>query len=293
MNAISESVNRFGLKVAVSTTPPDSAPPPPQIAEGVCPSCRGLGYIRYDVPFGDPRWGRMDVCDEPGCEAAAAIERHRIENHIKRAGLPDKYRVMSFDTWRGLPKASRVGKDTAAAASWLWAQGGAFGGQELSEALRQTIEAPAREWLVLQGGLGMGKTGLAAAALNLAAVNGRPVLFFRVGVMFSDIQGRYGKKKEEITDGMTSDDYIERIQNARALILDEMNLPNVSNDKARLMEELIRYRHSKELPTMMTCNADQPEFARQWGERTADVIFEMAHWVKLGGAKLRAGASVL
>lgn len=284
-----DRLERFALTVQEEkpNPPPDSARPP------LCPECEGRGLVRYAVPVGHELWGKMHVCPAKGCAAAAEYRALQHQGALKRAGLPDKYKKLNFATWRKLPKALKVGKETAAACAYLFAQGGFFGGDEIGALIGAPVQAPARAWVVLQGDLGTGKTGLAAAALSQMGDNGRSCLFYRVQEMFTDIQSRYGKERYEIADGLSADELLLKIQNAPALMLDECNLPSVSADKARLMEEIIRHRHARELPTLFTCNVDPRGFAQQWGERAADVVIELAHWVALKGEKIRAGVSVL
>src|SRR5947209_13692541 len=36
---------------------------PDERAPAVCPNCLGAGYLRYDVPVDDPRFGELIVCE--------------------------------------------------------------------------------------------------------------------------------------------------------------------------------------------------------------------------------------
>src|SRR5919199_5340014 len=66
------------------------APEPP----AVCPRCNGAGYLRYDVPVGDPRFGQLLVCQ---CtEAELKAKRHRILLERSRLG---NLRHYTFDNW--------------------------------------------------------------------------------------------------------------------------------------------------------------------------------------------------
>jgi len=106
--------------------------------------------------------------------------------------------------------------------------------------------------------------------------------------MFTEIQSRY-----VATEPPTADEIVKSIKTAPVLVLDEFNVPNVSADKSRLVEEIIRYRHGNRLATIITCNVNPQEFESMWGGRTADVTMESAHWIELGGAKIRKTDSAI
>lgn len=250
-----------------------------------CPMCNGLGLVRYDLPLGHPGWGKIYPCPAPDCTARQKMEEARSESLLRRSGLGEKYRSMSFESWVKLPSDLRRGKEQALAAAWAWAtQAGS------PYSMRQALatfglpggDEDQRSWLVLHGPLGYGKTGLAAAIVGYVVGQGLPIRFYRAQEMFADIQGRYGK------EGVSADDVINAISGSARLIIDEANISS-TNDKQRIMEEIIRYRHGRDLPTVITCNVDIKGFAAIWGERTADVVAEVAHWVTLGGQKIRKG----
>jgi DNA replication protein DnaC len=220
----------------------------------------------------DPRWGKLWPCPAPDCSARAEQQAQRAPQLLRKSGLPDKYTQFTFASWLALPDEMRQGKQKAARAVWAWAQGPVV------------IGGDARPWLVLQGPLGVGKTGLAAAAVNHLISQGQPVVFYRLAELFADIQGRYGKD-----DPPSADDVLQAIQRAPRLVLDECNVPSASADKQRIFEEIVRYRHGRELLMVITCNVDPQGFATMWGERTADVVAEMSHWITMSGPKLRKG----
>lgn len=274
-------------------------PPPPAPAPIRCQVCgdRGIVGISKDrdgaiVGPGHPLFGKSIPCPAADCEEGSKARRNRFERLLSKAGLPDTYKSMTFASFGELDSQQRRGKELAAGAAYAFANSSGrnhmYSLQEAAAAVtgdqslinRQSPEA--KNWLVLQGGLGMGKTGLAAAIVNEMSAGLVPVLFFRLQEMFQEIQSRYGKDASP-----TADELILEIQRAPVLILDEFNVSNVSNDKARIIEEVIRYRHGRSLATVITCNVDQRGMSAMWGDRTADVIFERAHWISLGGQKLR------
>lgn len=253
----------------------------------VCQTCGGLGLIRYDVPLGHARFGKLYPCPASDCPARAQQQARRADSLLDKSGVPGTYRAFSFETWLALPAELRQGKDLAGAVAWVWSQKLAVSLSEAAALLQhpdsEFMSTVSKTWLVLQGDLGVGKTGLAAAATNALAAAGHQPVFYRLQEMFSEIQKHYGDNET----GRNADDIISSIQRAEILILDECNVQRVSEDKARLFEEVIRYRHARQLPTLLTLNANQNEFEKAWGRRAADVTFSSAHWLTLTGKRLR------
>jgi IstB-like ATP binding protein len=259
-------------------TPPNSAPPPAVIEQ--CTVCHDRGCGTHK--------GQIIACPA-NCTAARTYRQRVIEALCTRSGLPGKYKTFTFATWQTIEPDYRAGKMLAAAAAFLW-PAGSFSLASAAHAVGRDDAAAAlgddtRAWLVVSGAHGLGKTGLAAAALNRAAALNKPAIFMRLAEMFSTVQSRYG------TDTATSaDDALQSIQMADLLILDECNIPAVTPDKSRIFEEVIRYRHARELPTLLTTNFTVQEFRATWGDRAADVVMEAAHWVNITGKKIRRQA---
>lgn len=36
-----------------------------QYGPHVCPDCHGMGWMRYDVPYGHPKFGQLVKCERP------------------------------------------------------------------------------------------------------------------------------------------------------------------------------------------------------------------------------------
>ncbi|MCC6974559.1 MAG: ATP-binding protein [Anaerolineae bacterium] len=260
-------------------------------AEVACVHCRDLGFISFLVPLGHPKFGKAAPC--PHCALGQGHLNRRADLLLKRAGVPDAYRTLSFESFVALPEGLKQGKLLALHALWALAQNPEKG-LSLRDVVAQETDLnpeafPAHHapWLMLYGGLGMGKTGLAAAFVNQIVLTGVDVLFYRLQELFVEIQSRYGES------GM-ADDTQERISRTQVLVLDECNVPTNPNgtasvDKRRILEEICRFRHARRLPTVFTGNLDQSAFTRMWGERTASVVCE-GHWLELTGVPLRLRA---
>lgn len=288
-NALSfeDRIARILATVAIDDTLPPSPP-----LEAVCETCGGRGVVGIKAAPGDPRFGSIITCPDKTCADGNKLRRAKYDRLMAKSGLPDTYKALSLAGFAELPDDQRKGKELAAGAAWMFSQTFTsdhyFSLRDAAAAVTDDAKiinrygAEQKNWLVLQGGLGLGKTGLAAAVVNEMSAALIPVLFFRLQEMFQEIQSKYGK-----TEGVSADDLILEIQRAPVLILDEFNISNKSADKTRIVEEIIRYRHGRSLPTIITCNLDMKGIADAWGDRTADVIGERAHWIVMGGQKLR------
>src|SRR5690606_26231970 len=118
-----------------------------------------------------------------------------------------------------------------------------------------------RNWLVLYGDRGVGKTGLAASVVNALVPLGVPVRYLRVQSYLKAVQNRFSKywrdnpPDDEFGD-MEAGKVKEVVERAPVLILDEFDVADMSENKEGIMEDLIRYRHGQMLPTIITTNLD-------------------------------------
>lgn len=265
----------------------------PQIAQSLperppvqCDGCNDLGLIRYDVPTDDPRFGKMFAC--PDCRKGQDTELQRTHNRIRTAELPDKYQRLTFETWDALPDYETHNKMLGYLAAKEFVQNP--GHMVNLYDLYVQIEKPWEDWrdnrpknsLVFWGDLGTGKTGLAAAIMNKLIEQGTTPLYIRARDLIREVQRRYGKDVEP-----SADDILRKFQLAPVLMIDEFTVENATSDRLEIIEDVIRFRYGRQLPTIITTNHDQISFEDKWGGRTSDPIKAMAHWIHVGLPALR------
>ena len=260
---------------------------PPEPIRYACVTCGDLGLIRYDVSTDDSRFGKLFSC--PDCERGQAREMRRYNHLLADAELPETYQQFSFATWEiDIPDSAKIGKNAAYMAAIRFCQN-----QRHMVDMAEIYHILDMEWerdrvtrmknsLVFYGDYGTGKTGLGAAILNELLVQGKHVFYIRCRDMIREVQSRY--RKEETP---SADDILRKFQRAPVLFIDEFNIANLTDDRMEIVEDIMRYRYGNQLPTIMTCNIDQQMFYNQWGGRTGDVVIAMAHWIHVGGDKLR------
>ena len=64
---------------------PDERPP------AVCPNCLGAGYLRYDVPVDDPRFGELIVCECTRAELSQKRDQFIAAERKKQAAGPKTF----------------------------------------------------------------------------------------------------------------------------------------------------------------------------------------------------------
>jgi len=204
---------------------------------GPCPICGqesicgGLGVIRYDVPVGDPRFGKLFRCPNNIAEHDTTWqERLRSISNL------DAFAGKTFDSFE---TTSAMTSDSERR-SLLMA---------LEAAERFAAEPDG--WLLFEGTYGCGKTHLAAAIGNQRLGMGDQVLFITVPDLLDHLRASYGPSSE-----MGYDDTFDRVRKASLLILDDLGVENPSSWAQEKLFQLLNYRYNHRLPTVVTTNAD-------------------------------------
>jgi DNA replication protein DnaC len=267
----------------IRVVPGETKPPAPI---NHCEACGGMGIVSYDVPISHPKFGKSMPCPNTNCTAGNERRRTGWDKRLLTARIPDAYKNFTFDTWLNLSMDKREGKNLAYAACGFFSEtpGQWVGIADCyAECNRQwQYEDIRKNCIMLFGPVGTGKTGLCIAALNALLTQHKAVIYIRARDLITEVQKRYGKE-----DGEKAEDILEIFQQAPVLMIDEFNMHEPSDNKREIFETVMRYRYGNGLPTIMTANVDQQQFYGMWGERTADVVVAMAHWIPVAGPKLR------
>ncbi len=182
-----------------------------------------------DVPVGHPDFGRAIPCE---CQREE-WERRRLLR-LQRLSPLENLRDKTFATFL-------LREDTLAPTE--------------VESLRQARDAAMRfaenpaGWLLLMGGLGCGKTHLAAAIANARLSQGEPALFIVVPDLLDHLRATFHPGS-----GVTYDERFEEIRNAPLLILDDLGAESSTSWAQEKLYQLINYRYNAALPTVFTTN---------------------------------------
>lgn len=262
-------------------------PAAPQSAAPVCATCEGRGQVYYNVPPDHDWYKKLMPC--PHCEDGQELAARIYNARLKDARLPPHYTSLTFETFAAMPVDLLHGKNLAYCASLLFVQSRNYS-FPLSQAYALASEPyplgdydPARNGVALYGSFGAGKTGLAASVINYLIAAGKTSLYIRVQDLITSIQSSYARDHE----GESAETLIHLVRSAPVLVLDEFTIRQTDN-RAEILESIVRYRHGHNLPMFLTTNASPTEVTSVWGGRIADVLKESCHWVAMGGVNLRA-----
>ncbi len=224
----------------------------PPLGDPNCPHCHGAGYVRYDVPVGDPRFGRLEPCV---CRAADIAEGARAR--LFEMSRLDRLSHLTFENFdpRGNKRAEKL-----------------MTPQDFHslQTARETAEAFARNpqgWLLLEGGYGCGKTHLAAAIANYAVSMGTPTLFITVPDLLDTLRFAFSDPET------TFEARFEEVRNADLLVLDDFGTQNATAWAQEKLFQIINYRYINKLPTVITTNLMLDEIESRIRSRLQDEEF--------------------
>ena len=187
-----------------------------------CPICKGAGYLRTNVPYGHPHFGKPIACE---CKEAERKEKRRQQlRDISNLGAFANATFKDFD-----PNISMSVKH-------------AF----------QTAQKYAEDpygWLLLIGRNGCGKTHLAAAIANCHLAHGSLVLFTVVTELLDHLRATFGPNATEVYDQLFA-----RMREAELLVLDDLGAQQSSPWANEKLFQLLNYRYNSRFPTIITTN---------------------------------------
>lgn len=198
-------------------------PQPPTFVSNrpLCTRCRGAGYLRDNVPFGHPNFGKAIACE---CKEAERKEKRRQQ--LREMSNLDAFRQKTFSTFNahipGVREAYQAALD---------------------------FETKPNGWLVLSGPNGCGKTHLAAAIANQALDNGAVVLFEATPDLLDHLRAAFAPAATEVYDQLFS-----KMREAELLILDDLGAQQSSPWANEKLFQLLNYRYNLSMATVITGN---------------------------------------
>ncbi len=197
-------------------------PAPYITASATCPICKGAGYLRADVPYGHPNFGKPIACECKEIERTA--KRRRQLQEVSNLGeLQDKnFENFNPNTSRSVYNAYHIALEYA--------------------------EDP-YGWLVLIGKVGCGKTHLAAAIANRLLARGSLVLFSTVSDLLDHLRATFMPTSTEVYDQL-----FQKMREAALLVLDDLGAQQSSPWANEKLFQLLNYRYNSRIPTIITTN---------------------------------------
>ena len=195
--------------------------PAPLPLQATCPLCKGAGYLRADVPYGHPNFGKPIACE---CKEAERAEKRRM--HLRSISNLDAFRDKNFKNFN--PHVPGI------------------------QAAFNVAQAYANDpdgWLLLVGRNGCGKTHLAAAIANQHLAKGSLVLFATVPDLLDHLRATFAPSSSVVYDQLFSS-----MREAELLILDDLGAEQNSPWASEKLFQLLNYRYNSRFPTVITTN---------------------------------------
>src|SRR5437868_6360654 len=195
-------------------------------APPACPICKDFGFVRKDVPLGDPDFGRAITCS---CRHGEVRDRLRRRSQI--GALADR----SFDNFFPAGRAPLSAQDHHNLAQSL-------------ESCRKYADDPP-SWLLLCGPPGCGKTHLAAAIANRQIELGTEVFFTVVPDLLDHLRATFAPGGD-----VSYDELFETVKASPLLILDDMGTQSSTQWAQEKLFQIMNHRYTASLPTVITTN---------------------------------------
>ena len=205
------------------------APGEAGVGEGSCRVCKGLRYLRSNVPVGHPDFGRLIPCachlSELGGQRVAALRAMSELDILSR---------FTFDAFT--PEGHGLSPDRQSNLRWAYEEARSFARQP-------------EGWLIMKGGYGCGKTHLAAAIANACVESGQPVLMKTVPDLLDHLRAAFGP-----TSPSGFDTQFEKVRTAPVLILDDLGTESSTSWAQEKLFQILNHRYLGGLPTIITAS---------------------------------------
>jgi DNA replication protein DnaC len=222
-----------------------------------CPNCGGVGYVRYDVPTWDPRFGKLQIC--PNAQRRALEISLETGDIDPRVGLlPEEIREMNWDLIHdGINDAPKA-----------------------LQAVRSAYNA-GHGMVFLYGASGQAKTLLLKIAVALAFRDGRTAAYADMRAVLDDIRLAYDEKENKQSE------LVRRMEwwlSRQVLAIDELDKVNSTDWAVERIFHLIDQRYQRavrgEALTIIAANYNRlDELSSYLRSRIEDNRFAARGWV--------------
>lgn len=202
----------------------------------VCPRCHGAGWI---VPGRDA--GDHSLVECPACDT---VQQRRMAAVQVMTDLAGDLLTRTFANFR-----ARDAETTAMLKSAL-----AF------------ADRP-RDWLLLSGKNGTGKTHLAAAIANQMRTRNRVCLFLTAPALLAYLRSAFDPRRERDNEWMTLDQRVQYIRDVPVLVLDDLGAEKATDWTNEQLFILLNDRQVKRMPTVITTNLRPQDFEPRMASR--------------------------
>lgn len=199
-----------------------------------------------------------------------AMEWEAWSHKLAGYGVPPRYRYATWDS--RLVLLREEGKADAVKAAQTMVHEGYI--------LSRDMKRPS---LLLSGPYGVGKTHLASSAFGVLAYMRGGGMWRKWKDFVREVQGAY---RAGDTNAV-----MRAFEHTPVLLVDDVGdveaAGPTSDDKRRILFEVVDSRSDRYLPTLLTTNLTNAGMAEQFGERTFQRLLEMCALIRMDGVNFR------
>ncbi len=228
---------------------------PSEEPDELCPLCEGRGFITRDVHVKHPDFGQVFPC---ACRQPE-MRKRRIERLFGAAEIFELWEDRSFASYAAVTDAD----------------------QEAREQVQDWAESGSGSLFIFSGrgtgrpeGFGVGKTGLAIAALrHRVEATECDALFKKAPDLLAAIRATYDRD----AGGPSESAVVDAIRNVTLLVIDDLGAESITDWRRDQFFRIIDYRHDRKLPTIITSNFNEADLGHESrvGPRVSWRIHEM------------------
>lgn len=225
-----------------------------------CPICKDQGvYFKGDIAY---------TCR---CTKKKMADARRV-----KAGITPHLAKQTFDTFDLSFYADEVSGDS----SLTYRQRAEKVLQASKKFVKSVEDGDCTSGLLFLGGVGSGKTFLAAACANALVERGEDVKFVIVPDFLDEIRETF-HSSAEYTEG----DLMHGVKNAEILVLDDLGAHNYTDWSIKTLFAILNYRVNYEKPTIVTTNLERTQIEELLGSRIHSRLIEACTFYRLENKK--------
>tara|TARA_R100001082_G_scaffold88937_1_gene55380 strand:+ start:6329 stop:7201 length:873 start_codon:yes stop_codon:yes gene_type:complete len=219
--------------------------------------------------------------------------------------LGGNFAVGHPDFGKAFPCACLIAETAGNQKQFLWEQSGLVQGSDIpmfstfdgsmyddgahaKQTVIDWINDKANPWLIMTGPPGLGKTHLAKASASNLIGMGKSVYYTTVRQIMSNSRSWISQHS---SDKWIK--YLDKIEKINYLVLDDLGQEYATDWSRQVLFDIIDTRYETKLPTFITSNINQSEWAKYLGSACADRLqdYSLSKHVILQGASVRRKAN--